>query len=148
MDKFTKTTEIDISNLNLMEEETPQKSKIGKVIAIIISLLLSVSIWIYVVETDETSNEMEFDDVAVTVINNNEQFNITADNVSVVLVGTNSQLVDIDSSEIVIKIDGGQITRAGDYSVVAHEVYVNSDTAVKVKNPQLISVNVHVKAEK
>lgn len=148
MDKFTKTTEIDISNLSLMEEEAPQKSKIGKVIAIIISLLLSVSIWIYVVETDQTSVEKEFGNIAVTVINDNEQFNITADNVSVVLVGTNSQLVDINASQIVVKIDAEKITKTGDYSVVAHEVYVNNNTSVKVKNPQSINVNVHVKAGK
>ena len=117
-------------------------------IAIIISLLLSVSIWIYVTETDQTSAEKEFEDITVTIINETEQFNITADNVSVVLIGTNSQLVDVEASEIVVRIDARQITEAGDYSVTAHDAYVNGATEVKVKNPQSISVNVHVKAEK
>ena len=148
MDKFTKTTEIDISNLSLMEEETPQKSKIGKVIAIIISLLLAVSVWVYVAETDQTSVEKEFDGVAVTVINNNEKFNITADNVSVVLVGTNSQLVDLKASDIVVIIDAEKVTKAGDYSIFAHEVYIDENTSVKVKNPQSVNVYIHVKAEK
>ncbi|MBE6674777.1 MAG: hypothetical protein E7596_06690 [Ruminococcaceae bacterium] len=148
MDKFTKTTEIDISNLSLMEEETPQKSKIGKVIAIIISLLLAVSVWVYVAETDQTSVEKEFDGVAVTVINNNEKFNITADNVSVVLVGTNSQLVDLKASDIVVIIDAEKVTKVGDYSIFAHEVYIDENTSVKVKNPQSVNVYIHVKAEK
>ena len=38
MDKFTITTETDISNMNLIEEEAPQKSRVGKIIAIIIPI--------------------------------------------------------------------------------------------------------------
>ena len=41
MDKFTKTTEIDISTMHdVMEEETPKKNNFAKVIAIIISFIV------------------------------------------------------------------------------------------------------------
>ncbi len=148
MDKFTKTTEIDISNMNLIEEEPPQKSKIGKIITIIVSLLLSITLWLYVIETDETKIDKEFDDIQVNIVNATEQFNITADNVSVVLTGTNSQLVDVEKSDIIVEIDAEEIKKSGDYTVMAHKVYVDDDISVEVKNPQLIKVNVHVEATK
>ncbi|MBQ8145227.1 MAG: hypothetical protein IJ039_00435 [Clostridia bacterium] len=148
MDKFTKTTEIDISNMNLIEEEPPQKSKAGRIITIIISLLLSVTLWLYVTETDETKIDKEFNDIQVNIVNATEQFNITADNVSVVLTGTNSQLVDVEKNDIIVEIDAEKIEKSGDYTVMAHKVYVDDDISVEVKNPQLIKVNVHVKAAK
>lgn len=148
MDKFTKTTEVDISKMSLIEEEPPQKSKVGKVVTIIISLLLSITLWLYVTETDITKIEKEFNDIQVNIINATEQFNITADNVSVVLTGTNSQLVDVEKDDIIVEIDAGQIDKSGDYAVMAHKVYVDDDISVEVKNPQLIKVNVHVKAAK
>lgn len=148
MDKFTKTTEIDISNMSLIEEEPPQKSKIGKVITIIISLILSITLWLYVTETDETKIDKEFNDIEVNIVNTTEQFNITADNVNVVLTGTNSQLVDVEKNDIIIEIDAEKINKVGDYTIMAHKVYVDDDISVEVKNPQLIKVNVHVKAAK
>ena len=148
MDKFTKTTEIDISNMNLIEEEPPQKSKAGRIITIIISLLLSVTLWLYVTETDETKIDKEFNDIQVNIVNATEQFNITADNVSVVLTGTNSQLVDVEKNDIIVEIDAEKIEKSGDYTVMAHKVYFDDDISVEVKNPQLIKVNVHVKAAK
>ena len=122
MDKFTKTTEIDISNMNLIEEEPPQKSKAGRIITIIISLLLSVTLWLYVTETDETKIDKEFNDIQVNIVNATEQFNITADNVSVVLTGTNSQLVDVEKNDIIVEIDAEKIEKSGDYTVMAHKV--------------------------
>lgn len=148
MDKFTKTTEIDISQMSLIEEEPPQKSKVGRIITIIISLILSVTLWLYVTETDDTKIEKEFNDIQVNIVNVTEQFNITADNVSVVLTGTNSQLVDIEKDDIIVEIDAEQIDKSGDYAVMAHKVYVDDDISVEVKNPHLIKVNIHVKIAK
>lgn len=142
MDKFTKTTEVDISNMNI-EDETPQKNKAGRILAVIISLLIAVTAWIYVEETDENKYEMVFDDVSVNIINTNEKFNITADNVSVTLVGTNSQLVDVQTSGIIVEVDAASITTVGDYFVTSKEVYVDDDICVEVKNVT-VSVKVHV----
>ena len=102
MDKFTKTTEVDISNMGLIEEDTPQKSKAGKIIAIIISLLLSISIWLYVVETDKTEVEEVYENIVVHVLNEPDGYKVKAENVTVILTGTNSKLVDIDEADIIV----------------------------------------------
>lgn len=148
MDRFTKTTETDISNMNL-EEATPQKSKAGKIIAIIISLLLSIAIWLYVVETDDTKITKEYNDVSVTIINSNDKFNITADKAEeVLLMGTNGQLVDIEASDIIVEIDASTIDKAGDYTVIAKAVYVMKDNTPVEFEHKTVSVTVHVKAAK
>ena len=148
-DKFTKTTETDISNMSLMEEETPQKSKVGTVISIIISLILSVSLWLYVVDADDTKIEKAFDDIEVQIINPNSEYDITAENVTVILIGTKSQLVDVYDSEIIVEINGDDIDKAGEYQIKAHKVYIDDDRdlAVEVKDVHL-SVKVNVKEKK
>ena len=51
MTKFTKTTEIDISAMqDVIEEETPKRSKLSFVLPMIISVVLAFFIWIYVTE--------------------------------------------------------------------------------------------------
>ena len=144
MDKFAKTTEIDISNMTF-EEEPPQKHKAGKIIAIILSLLISVAIWLYVIETDETKIEKEFKDVSVNIINSNDTFNITPENANVVLIGTTSQLVDIEKSDIIIEIDASQIKEVGRYDVIAKSVYVENDIMIEVENQASFYVTVDVR---
>ena len=148
-DKFTKTTETDISNMTLMEEETPQKSKVGTVISIIISLILSVSLWLYVVDTDDNKIEKAFDDIEVQIINPNSEYDITAERVTVILVGTKSQLVDVYASEIIVEINGDDISKEGESQIKAHNVYIDDDRdlAVEVKDVHL-SVKVNVKEKK
>ena len=148
MDKFTKTTQIDISNMNSIEEDTPQKSKLGKIVAIVISLLVALTLWLYVTETDQTVQEKEYNDISVSIINENEKFNITADNVTIFLTGTKSQLVDVSTSEIIVEIDASKITEVGEYSVKANNAYVKDNVTVGVKNKESISVMVHVKDAK
>ena len=145
-DKFTKTTETDISNMSLMEEETPQKSKVGTIITIIISLILSVSLWLYVVDSDDKKIEKAFDDIEVQIINANPDYVISAENVTVVLIGTKSQLVDVEESEIIVEINGNDIYKTGSYNIKAHNVYIDDDRdlAVEVKD---IHLNVKVNVE-
>ena len=136
MDKFTKTTEVDLSNVNMIEEETPQKSKWGKVIAIIVSLVLAVSAWLYAMETDTTTFEKVYDDIDVVVVGKSEKFNISANKVSVTLVGTNSQLVDVDPSKIVVKVDPmKQYKNDSGYKFYAYSdmIYYDGDIDVSVK---------------
>ena len=136
MEKFTKTTEIDISNMKTVEDETPQKSKIGKIIAVMVSLLLAVSIWLYVMETDETIIEKEYSDIYVEIINIPEEFNITS---KVTLSGTNSQLIDIDPSQIKVFLDASRIDSVGKFDVSQNASITDgngvsiSDVAVKVE---------------
>lgn len=148
-DKFTKTTETDISNMSLMEEETPQKSKVGTVISIIVSLILSVSLWLYVVDSDDNKIEKAFEDIEVQIINPNPNYDIHTENVTVILIGTKSNLVDVDKSEIIVEISGDDINKEGEYSIKAHNVYIDddSDLAVEVKDVNL-SVKVNVEGKK
>ena len=107
MERFTKTTEIENSDEYVNDEKaTLRKKKFGKLLAIIICLILAIVAWIYVVETDETKVEKKFDDVSVTILDKSDKFNIYADKVSVTLIGTNSQLVDVDPSKIVVTVSG------------------------------------------
>ncbi len=135
MDKFTKTTEGELSNVNMVEEEAPQKGKAGKIVAIIISLLLAISAWLYVVGTDETIVEKKFDDIEVVILDKSEQFNIIADNVSVTLCGTNSQLVEIDPDKIVVKVNAISQRKGNDtrYYAYSNEIFYDGDDTVSVK---------------
>ena len=148
MDKFTKTTEVDISSLNLHEEETPKKSKATKVVALIISLLLAVAIWLYVVETDESIVEKDFT-VSVEVINDSHpNYEITADDITVTVKGTTSQLVDIDKSDIVAKVDMNayETLESGSLSALV-SITIQGDNDVTLKKQEPIYVTVNVKAK-
>ena len=140
MDKFTKTTEVDISNMGLIEEDTPQKSKAGKIIAIIISLLLSISIWLYVVETDKTEVEEVYENIVVHVLNEPDGYKVKAENVTVILTGTNSKLVDIDEADIIVEIKADNLTEE-DTIVTEYKAYINGEVEpsveVKVKSNKI-----------
>lgn len=143
MDKFTKTTEVEISNMNSVEEETPQKSKVGGIVAIIICLLLSLVAWVYVAETDDAEVEKEYKNVKVVVLDADEQLNIIADDVSVTLVGTNSQLVDVNPADIIVTVNALSDRHGDDmdYYVVSNSVRYEGTAGVKVKEKE---VNVHI----
>ena len=143
MDKFTKTTEVDISNMGLIEEETPQKSKVGKIIAIIVSLLISISVWLYVVETDDTDVEEIYDNISVSIDAENADYIVIAQKVSVIITGTNSELVDIDESDIFVEIDASDLEPGDEYAkkynayVVNENGEINPSISVKVKNDKI-----------
>ena len=141
MDKFTKTTEVDISNMGLIEEETPQKSRVGKIIAMIISLILAVSIWLYVVETDDTLVEKEFTNVEVKIVNLSADLDIVADPVTVILTGTNSKLVDIDEEDIIVEIYADLFKEGDTVLTENYKAYINGEEQpsvdVKVKSSKI-----------
>ena len=144
MDKFTKTTEVDISNMNIMEEEAPQKRKAGKIIAMIICLLLAVVAWIYVVETDDTKVEKTFDDITVVLTNGSDK-QFTAENVSVTLIGTNSQLVDVDKSKIIFKIDAASYYNGvNKFSAYSDVISYDGEEEVEIKD-KLVKIYISLK---
>lgn len=144
MDKFTKTTEVDISNMNIMEEEAPQKRKAGKIIAMIICLLLAVVAWIYVVETDDTKVEKTFDDITVVLTNGSDK-QFTAENVSVTLIGTNSQLVDVDKSKIIVKIDAASYYNGvNKFSAYSDAISYDGEEEVEIKD-KLVKIYISLK---
>ena len=56
------------------EEYKVARHMVILIFTVIISILLSVAIWLYVMETDETKIEKEYDNVVVNIINTNEKF--------------------------------------------------------------------------
>ena len=120
MTKFTKTTEIDISAMqDIIEEETPKKSKLSFVLPIIISIVLAFFVWIYVTENSDDVKTKDF--VGVNFV----EENITLD---IVVEGTNSALADINEDSFEIKKDGN-----------SYEVTIKSTASDKAKSASVIS---------
>lgn len=109
MDKFTKTTEMDISAMHETEEKAPKKSSIGSIIAIVLCLLIAVVIWLYAMEIDIAEHTREYNDVSVDLIGSAD-YDVSGNlSVNVVLIGHNSDLVDIDKSDIKVVLDFSKI---------------------------------------
>lgn len=99
---FTKTTEIDISSMHgSMEEATPKKNNVGKVVSMVLSLLIAFVIWVYAFENDATIVKDVYYDVPV--INSTEVVNV-------VVEGTNSQLADLKKEYIEVTYKNGVYT--------------------------------------
>ena len=123
MTKFTKTTEIDISAMqDIIEEETPKRSKLSLVLPIIISIVLAFFIWIYVTENSDDVKTKEFSSV------NFVDQNVTLD---IVVEGTYSALADINEDSFEIKKDGD-----------SYAVTIKSTASEKAKSASIISSNV------
>lgn len=138
MDKFTKTTEIDIPNTNPVEDEAPTKSKSGKIVAAIVCILLAIVAWIYVVETDNTMVEKEFNNIEVVILDESDFYTLKADKVSVTLVGTNRDLVDVDPSKIVVKVYALSGQGKGDvYTVSTQMISYEGEEKVTVKEKSI-----------
>ena len=133
MDKFTKTTEVDISNANPVEDEAPKKSRVGKIVAAIVCVLLAICAWIYVVETDDTLVEKEFDNVKVVVLDKSDNYTYKPSAVSVTLVGTNSELVDVDPSKIVVKVSGLHQLKGDTFTVETDMLFYLGEEEVTFK---------------
>lgn len=109
MDKFTKTTEMDISAMNEAEEEASKKnkgkSKIGTIISIILCMFVAVAIWLFAMESDDSLYSRTYKDINVNLIGN-DGYEVSGDLcVDVVLLGTNSELADIEREEIEVNLD-------------------------------------------
>ena len=120
MTKFTKTTEIDISAMqDIIEEETPKRSKLSFVLPIIISIVLAFFIWIYVTENSDDLNTKSITGVSFP----DEE--ITFD---IVVEGTYSALADINEDSFEIKADGE-----------GYVVTIKSTASEKAKSASVIS---------
>ncbi len=109
MDKFTRTTEMDISAMHEVKEAAPKKNRIGSIVAIVFCLFIAVIIWLYAMEVDVAMHTREYNDVSVELIGNAD-YDISGDlNVDVVLVGANSNLVDIKKDDIRVVLDFSKI---------------------------------------
>ena len=121
MTKFTKTTEIDISAMHeVIEEETPKRSKLAFILPIIISIVLAFFVWIYVTENSDDVKKKTFTGVSVP----NEEITLNIE-----VEGTYSALADINESSFEIKKDGEK-----------YDVTIKSTATDKAKTASVISV--------
>ena len=100
MDKFTKTTEIDISAMTEMEDETPRKSSVGKVVAMIFCLIFAIIIWLFVMEIDTSIQEREYKNISILITDDTGYVVTGEKSIDVVLTGLNSELADIEKDQI------------------------------------------------
>lgn len=102
MDKFTKTTEIDISAMNEIEDETPKKSNAGTIVALILCLVASIFIWLLVMETDTQEIEKTFSGVPVQVVqvSDIDSYEITVSSATVTVKATKSDMADLTKDGI------------------------------------------------
>lgn len=102
MDKFTKTTEIDISTMHdVMEEETPKKNNFSKIIAIIVAFVVAIVFCVYIMDTDTTLIVESYE----VQVEGTEEF------VTVQVKATNSQLADIKEVKVTYGEDGEYVVK-------------------------------------
>ena len=123
MDRFSKTTEIDVSALNSMEEDTPKSSNAIKIVAAIFSLLLAVVIWLYVMETDTEVYEHEIT-VVEYELSETVNYNIKPKQTMIIKVsGTKSELADVDADDFKVIIDCSNVEKTGEIKLDVEYVY-------------------------
>ncbi len=124
MTKFTKTTEIDISAMHdVIEEDTPKRSKLSFILPIIISIVLAFFVWIYVTENSDDVKKKTFTSVQVP----NEEITLNIE-----VEGTYSALADIDQ-------DSFEITKKDDEYVVV----IKSTASDNAKTASVISYEIN-----
>ena len=136
MDRFSKTTEIDISELAAIEDDTPKKSKIGNIIALILSIIIAIFIWLYVMETNVLTEQINIDDIYVYSYSD---VNIPIEKRPIKVSGMRRYLVDFDKDDFkIIKKESGS------YEVILFgtnsDVYKITNTSYE-NNEISISVN-------
>lgn len=110
MDRFSRTTEIDTAEIAAatMEDDTPKKSKVSSIIALVICILIAIIVWAFVMETDTNYIEKDFNGIHVysSILDTNP-----IDEVDVVVVGVRKNVIDIKPSDIKLVLDD-----KGDYN--------------------------------
>lgn len=145
MDKFTKTTEIDISSMSAIEEDTPKSGKWGKIVALILCLLLAVIIWVYVMETDTSIKTKTIEDVNVTSVTANGYNSTTVPSFDIEASGIFRDLVDIKKEDIRIDITETVNAETGESEYYATCTYVGK-AKITVTFPDTESNEISVSA--
>ena len=109
MDRFSKTTEIDLSEIAPIEDGTPQKSRIGKIIALVVCLIIAVFIWLFVMEIDTDIHDKTIKNVPVYATVTEA---VPSETASITVKGIRKCIIDFKAEDF-------KITRArGGYSIV------------------------------
>ena len=123
MEKFTKTTEIDISAMNEIEDEAPKKSNVGNVIAIIVCLVLAILIWVFVIETDDSLTSKVY---KVNITDTVDGYEIVNTSINVEIKATRSDLADLSKDEIIVTIDKTALNKEIDTQKLPVKVQIES----------------------
>ena len=117
MAKFTKTTEIDISAMHeVVEETTPKKSKFKLVLSIVISVLIAFIIWIVATEISTDTHEKTY--TGIEVLNSEET-------IEVKVKGTYSALADVKKEHF-------HVEKVGDKYIV---ILTKNNKSVEIISP-------------
>ena len=152
MDKFTKTTEIDISAMKDIEDETPKKSNVGKIVAMVICLIASIFIWLLVMEIDDTKIQKEYKDITVQIADNSEydeyEFVLDKSKIDVVISATRSDMADLSKDKIILKIAIPQdfdYEKSNTFSAKPFATFVPKDGSWAMVNCEEVTVQVNKK---
>lgn len=143
MEQFSKTTELDIVDLN-NPEDIPKKRKILVIIPIIVCLLLAFVMWIVIMHVDNREYEKEYKDISISITRGN--FEITSsEKIDVTLKGTKRNLARIKDSDIIIKVVG-EINEIGTKEITI-ECTAPDDSGVWVVNTGKNKIIAEIKAK-
>lgn len=140
MDRFSRTTEIDTAEITAatMEDDTPKKSKITIIIALIICLLIAVVVWAFVMETDDTIIDKEFDEIIVCT----EDGANTTETKTVTIKGVRRNIIEIGKDDIKIVYIDNQ------YKVIwNNEEKAKDFTLIDISGNDKITVLIEAKEE-
>ena len=98
MDRFSKTTEIDTAEIAAaaMEDDTPKKSRTSIIIALISCILISIVIWMGVMEADTDPFQRDFDNVCVYATQSDVD---SIDSITLTVKGIRNVVVDFKASD-------------------------------------------------
>ena len=124
MPKNTNSTEVDISSMQSVVEETPKKSKMGVVIPIVLSLLIAFGIWLFATEKSTDLHTKTYEAIVVDT----NGIPLENETVKVDAKGTYSQLADMKNKYIIVtKI----VAEDGDVSYKGPELSKSAKDSLK-----------------
>jgi hypothetical protein len=146
MDQYSKTTELDVSEVSGIEDNAPKKSKAWRIVSIFLCLIIAFGIWIYVMEIDNEVYEKEYKDVSFEKITTDNYVISSADTVDVTVKGLKRDIADIKKSDIIIYIDTDEIDGVGKKEVdIKCKLPDGSD--VKIENISDSKITVEIRAK-
>lgn len=106
MDRFSKTTDIDIAEVAAASSvtDTPKKSKVSAIVAYMVCVVLAIFIWLWVMETDTTVIQREFNDVQIcSSFFDSEPIGYT----DITVKGVRKNIVDLKARDFkIVEVDG------------------------------------------
>ena len=137
-----------------MNQNSKQKITDSKLFWMVVSLFISLVLWTYVTQQDNSTITRTFSNVKVEFTGEDELenaglaiANVDTDEVSVTLRGSRRVMGRLDSSKIAAVIDVGSITRTGEMKWAYYLKYTgigtdNNNISVVSRNPETISFSI------